>query len=103
VIASVVRASALHFCLRFLVDKGFRVIAYDRRGFGRSSQPWEGYDYDTFAGDLNDLIEELDLEDVSLVGFSMRGGEVVRYLSRYGDARIRSAVLISAVTTGAPW
>jgi pimeloyl-ACP methyl ester carboxylesterase len=82
----------------FLVERGFRVISYDRRGFGRSSQPWDGYDYDTFAGDLNDLIEELDLEGVALVGFSMGGGEVVRYLSRYGDSRVRRAVLISAVT-----
>ncbi len=82
----------------FLVESGYRVITYDRRGFGRSDQPWEGYDYDTFASDLNDLMEELDLSNAALVGFSMGGGEVVRYLSTYGSARVSKAVLISAVT-----
>jgi esterase/lipase len=61
-----------------LVEAGFRCIAYDRRGFGQSDQPWEGYDYDTFADDLADLIEELELTDVTLIGFSMGGGEVAR-------------------------
>ena len=82
----------------FLVENGLRVIAYDRRGFGKSEQPWDGYNYDSFASDLNVLIEELELEDVTLVGFSMGGGEVARYLSTYGSARVAKAVLISAVT-----
>jgi non-heme chloroperoxidase len=83
---------------RFLAHNGFRVIAYDRRGFGRSDKPWNGYEYDTFANDLADLIEHLDLRDVSLVGFSMGGGEVVRYAARYGTDRIARAALVSAVT-----
>ena len=82
----------------FLVESGYRVITYDRRGFGRSDQPWDGYNYDTFASDLNDLMEELELSNAALVGFSMGGGEVVRYLSTYGSARVSKAVLISAVT-----
>ncbi|SFO89225.1 Pimeloyl-ACP methyl ester carboxylesterase [Geodermatophilus dictyosporus] len=80
-----------------LVEAGHRVVTYDRRGFGDSSQPWTGYDYDTFAADLDALLGSLDLTDVTLVGFSMGGGEVVRYLSRYGTARVRSAVLAAAV------
>lgn len=80
-----------------LVEAGHRVVTYDRRGFGASSQPWEGYDYDTFADDLQALLTHLDLTDVALVGFSMGGGEVVRYLSRHGAARVRRAVLASAV------
>ncbi len=80
-----------------LVDAGYRVITYDRRGFGWSSQPWNGYDYDTFAADLNTLIELLDLRDVTLVGFSMGGGEVVRYIGTYGTSRLSKAVLASAV------
>lgn len=63
-----------------LIDAGYRVITYDRRGFGQSSQPWSGYDYDTFAADLHSLIEHLDLQNVTLVGFSMGGGEVARYI-----------------------
>ena len=82
----------------FLAEHGLRVITYDRRGFGRSGQPWNGYDYDTMAGDLQQLIEALDLRDATLVGFSMGGGEVVRYLSRYGSDRVSKAVLVSAVT-----
>jgi non-heme chloroperoxidase len=82
----------------FLAEHGLRVISYDRRGFGRSGQPWDGYDYDTFAADLNAVMEELDLEGATLVGFSMGGGEVVRYLSKYGSSRVKSAVLLSAVT-----
>ncbi len=82
----------------YLVEHGFRVITYDRRGFGRSGQPWTGYDYDTFASDLHNVMGKLDLRDAVLVGFSMGGGEVVRYLSRYGDSRVKKAVLISAVT-----
>jgi pimeloyl-ACP methyl ester carboxylesterase len=82
----------------FLAQHGLRVIAYDRRGFGRSSQPWQGYDYDTLADDLKALLEQLDLQDVTLVGFSMGGGEVARYIGRHGGARVARAVLISAVT-----
>ena len=81
-----------------LVDAGHRVITYDRRGFGRSSQPWSGYDYDTFAADLDALLNYLDLSDVTLVGFSMGGGEVARYIGRYGTARVSRAVLAAAVT-----
>lgn len=80
-----------------LVDAGHRVISYDRRGFGASSQPWGGYDYDTFAADLSTLLEHLDLCEVTLVGFSMGGGEVARYIGRYGTDRIAKAVLASAV------
>ena len=80
-----------------LVDAGHRVVTYDRRGFGQSSQPWTGYDYDTFAADLDALMTQLDLRDATLVGFSMGGGEVVRYLSRYGSDRVARAVLAGAV------
>ncbi len=80
-----------------LVEAGHRVVTYDRRGFGDSSQPWDGYDYDTFAADLHALLTELDLRDVTLVGFSMGGGEVVRYLATHGAERVRSAVLAAAV------
>jgi len=83
---------------RVLAENGHRVISYDRRGFGQSGQPFNGYDYDTLAGDLASLIEALDLRGVALVGFSMGGGEVVRYLARYGAERVSKAVLISAVT-----
>src|SRR5450755_1227690 len=78
---------------RELLAAGHRVITYDRRGFGGSSQPTVGYDYDTFAGDLNALVEHLDLRDADLVGFSMGTGEVTRYLGRYGSTRIRRAAL----------
>ena len=80
-----------------LIAAGHRVITYDRRGFGNSSQPWQGYDYDTLAADLDALITQLDLTGVTLVGFSMGGGEVVRYLSRYGSSRVSKAVLAAAV------
>jgi len=80
-----------------LVGAGYRAISYDRRGFGNSSQPWNGYDYDTLAADLNALIEHLDLRDATLVGFSMGGGEVARYIGRYGTARVSKAVLAAAV------
>lgn len=83
---------------RVLADRGFRVIAYDRRGFGKSDQPWSGYDYDTFADDLHTLITTLELHSVSLIGFSMGGGEVARYLGRHGSARVAKAGLISAIT-----
>jgi non-heme chloroperoxidase len=82
---------------RELLANGYRAISYDRRGFGRSSQPTVGYDYDTFAADLNALLEHLDLSDVALVGFSMGTGEVTRYLGAYGSSRVRQAVLLGAV------
>ena len=80
-----------------LIDAGYRVITYDRRGFGDSSQPWDGYDYDTFAADLDALLTHLDLREVALVGFSMGGGEVVRYIGTYGTDRVAKAVLAAAV------
>jgi non-heme chloroperoxidase len=82
---------------RELLDAGYRVIAYDRRGWGGSSRPTLGYDYDTFASDLNILMEHLDLTDTVLVGFSMGTGEVVRYLGNHGSARVRKAVLLGAI------
>ena len=80
-----------------LLEAGHRVITYDRRGFGHSSQPVVGYDYDTFAGDLHALLEALDLYDVTLVGHSMGTGEVTRYLSAYGSARVATGVLVSPI------
>lgn len=80
-----------------LVEAGHRVITYDRRGFGQSSQPWEGYDYDTFAADLAALIDQLGLTNVTLVGFSMGGGELARYVSTYGTGKISKLVFASAV------
>lgn len=82
---------------RVLLAAGYRVITYDRRGFGRSSQPTVGYDYDTFAADLNTLLEHLALDGVVLVGFSMGTGEVTRYLGRYGSKRVRKAALLGAI------
>ena len=80
-----------------LSEAGFRVVAYDRRGFGHSDKPGGGYDFDTLTEDLDGLIRELDLHDTSLVGFSMGGGEVARFVSKYGQERIRSVVFASAV------
>ncbi|MCM4154592.1 alpha/beta hydrolase [Gramella sp. AN32] len=80
-----------------VVNAGFRCIAYDRRGFGNSDKPWGGYDYDTLAKDLNDLIENLGLKDAIIVGFSMGGGEVARYIGNYGTSKISKAALVSAV------
>ena len=80
-----------------LLAAGHRVITYDRRGFGRSSKPATGYDYDTFASDLDKLIKKLDLKKAALVGFSMGSGEVTRYLAKYGAKRIRKAVLIGTL------
>lgn len=80
-----------------LLDAGYRVITYDRRGFGDSSQPTVGYDYDTFASDLNALMEKLNLSDATLVGFSMGSGEVTRYLGTYGSSRVRKAVLLGPI------
>lgn len=81
-----------------LQESGYRVISYDRRGFGQSDKPKTGYDYDTLADDLAGLIEELDLHDVTLVGFSMGGGEVARYIAKYGEERLHSIVFASSVT-----
>ena len=81
----------------FLADRGYRVIAYDRRGHGRSSQPWEGNDMDHYADDLSSVLEALDVKDVTLVGFSTGGGEVARYIGRHGTGRVKKAVLVSAV------
>jgi non-heme chloroperoxidase len=82
---------------RVLLDAGYRVITYDRRGFGQSSQPTIGYDYNTFAADLNALLEHLDLTGIVLAGFSMGTGEVTRYLSIYGSGRVSKAVLMGAI------
>ena len=80
-----------------LANAGMRAIAYDRRGFGRSDQPWGGYDYDTMATDLADVLEKTGARGAALVGFSMGGGEVVRYLSRFRDHSVTQAVLIGSV------
>ncbi|MEO6043930.1 MAG: alpha/beta hydrolase [Tepidiformaceae bacterium] len=80
-----------------LVDGGYRCVAYDRRGFGDSGKPAGGYDYDTFASDLNDLVTSLALKDAVLAGFSMGGGEVARYIGRYGTGRVAKAMLLAAV------
>src|SRR5476649_1069047 len=82
---------------RVLLHAGYRVITYDRRGFGKSSQPTVGYDYDTFAADLDAVLTTLNLTDVSLVGFSMGTGEVTRYIGKYGTRRVRKAVLIGTL------
>lgn len=80
-----------------LADAGFRAIAYDRRGFGRSDQPWDGYDYDTLSDDLAAVMEATGAQDAALVGFSMGGGEVARYMSRHQGRNVTRAVLISSV------
>jgi non-heme chloroperoxidase len=80
-----------------LLDAGYRVITYDRRGFGKSSKPTEGYDYGTFAADLNTLLSTLDLNNTVLVGFSMGTGEVARYLSTYGSARVARAAFLGSL------
>ncbi len=81
----------------FLADKGYRVVAHDRRGHGRSSQPWDGNDMDHYADDLAAVIEALDLRNATLVGFSTGGGEVARYIGRHGTSRVKKAALVSAV------
>lgn len=81
-----------------LAKNGFRTIAYTRRGFGDSSKPWSGYDYDTLADDLKAVLDGLNLDEVTLVGFSMGGGEIARYMRRYGGARVAKVVFVSAVT-----
>lgn len=83
--------------MMFLAEHGYRVVAHDRRGHGRSSQPWDGNDMDHYADDLATVINTLDLKDVTLVGFSTGGGEVARYIGRHGTGRVKKAVLISAV------
>ncbi len=80
-----------------IADSGFRAIAYDRRGFGRSEQPWSGYDYDTLSDDLASVIKETGATDAAIVGFSMGGGEVARYMSRHKGANVSQAGLISSV------
>ena len=80
-----------------LTEAGHRVITYDRRGFGESDKPEDGYDYDTFAADLAGLLDALDLSDVTLVGFSMGGGEIARYIGRYGEERLHSVAFAGAV------
>lgn len=80
-----------------IADAGMRAIAYDRRGFGRSSQPWGGYDYDTLADDLSAVIEATGAQEATLVGFSMGGGEVARYMSRHAGKHVAQAVLVSSV------
>ncbi|MBC7786079.1 MAG: alpha/beta hydrolase [Methylophilaceae bacterium] len=84
--------------MKFIADQGYRCIAYDRRGHGRSSQPWQGNDYDTFADDLADLVICLALSDVTLVGHSMGGGEIARYVGRHGTSKVSKIVLVSSVT-----
>src|ERR1700759_996835 len=81
----------------FLADKGYRVVAHDRRGNGRSSQPWDGNEMDTYADDLAELFEALDLKDAIHVGHSTGGGEVARFIGRHGTKRVAKAVLISAI------
>jgi non-heme chloroperoxidase len=81
-----------------LLKKGFRCITYDRRGFGRSDYPADGYDYETMAGDLKALIDILNVNDITLVGFSMGGGEIAKYFSLYGGSKVSKVILISAVT-----
>src|SRR4029077_13997711 len=81
----------------FLADRGYRCIAHDRRGHGRSSQPWTGNDVDTYAADLAALVEELDLHDAVHVGHSTGAGELVRYIARHGSSRVAKVCLVSAV------
>ncbi len=82
----------------FLASNGYRCVAHDRRGHGRSSQPWDGNDMDHYADDLAELVEHLDLKDAVHVGFSTGGGEVARYIGRHGTDRVAKAVLVGAVT-----
>ncbi|MGW5387737.1 alpha/beta fold hydrolase [Nocardia sp. NPDC003963] len=83
--------------MKCVADNGYRGIAHDRRGHGRSDQPWNGYDFDTFADDLADLLTGLDIRDATLVAHSMGGGELARYIGRHGTGRVHSAVLLSAI------
>ncbi|MBL1178898.1 alpha/beta fold hydrolase [Pantanalinema sp. GBBB05] len=94
----VLGAAMWEYQMTALSSQGLRCIAYDKRGCGRSSQPGDSYDFDTLADDLATLIEQLDLQDVTLVAHSMGGGEIARYLSRYGTSRIERTVLIATIT-----
>jgi non-heme chloroperoxidase len=85
-----------------LAEAGYRVIAYDRRGFGRSGQPWSGYEYDTLSDDLAEVMNATGARDATIVGFSMGGGEVARYMSRHGGKGVKQAVLIGSVVPGLP-
>ncbi len=89
--------SMWEYQLTQLPQQGLRCIAYDRRGFGKSDRPFSGYDYVTMAGDLKALLDHLDLQDVTLVGFSMGGGEIAKYFSEFGGARVSKVVLVSSV------
>jgi non-heme chloroperoxidase len=93
---SPLNSSMWEYQITYLVSRGVRCVAYDRRGHGRSSHTWHGYDYDTLADDLAAVVDQLDLREVTLVGYSMGAGEVVRYLSRHGADRITRAVLLAA-------
>src|ERR1700761_6170938 len=86
--------------MMFLASQGYRVVAHDRRGHGRSDQPWNGNEMDTYADDLAQVMDTLDLKDAILVGHSTGGGEVARYIGRHGSKRVAGAVLIGAVTPG---
>lgn len=92
-----VHSQMWEYQLAELPEYGIRCITYDRRGFGKSDQPFTGYDYDTLADDLKAVLDELNLENVTLVGFSMAGGEVVRYFSRHGGARVSKVILVSSI------
>jgi non-heme chloroperoxidase len=83
--------------MMFLASRGYRCIAHDRRGHGRSSQPWQGNDMDTYADNLSEILEKLDVQKACLIGFSAGGGEVARYIGRHGTKRVAKAVLVSAV------
>jgi non-heme chloroperoxidase len=91
-------ADAWEYQMVFLASKGYRCIAHDRRGHGRSSQPWNGNDMDTYADDLSELIETLDLKNIALVGHSTGGGEIARYIGRHGTERVSKVVLVGSVT-----
>src|SRR5580693_5581592 len=90
-------ADAFEDQMFFLANRGYRCVAHDRRGHGRSSQPWEGNDLDTYADDLAELVQKLDLKNAIHVGHSTGGGEVARYIGRHGTRRVARAVLISAI------
>jgi pimeloyl-ACP methyl ester carboxylesterase len=90
-----VNSDIWQYQMNYLANSGFRCIAYDRRGHGRSSQPWGGYDYDTLASDLHALIDTLNLDNITLVSHSMAGGEVIRYLSKFGNKKIAGVVITS--------
>ena len=91
-------ADMWEYQMPYLTSRGLRCIAYDKRGCGRSSQPWDGYDFDTFADDLAAVIEHLDLHEVTLVGHSMGCGDITRYLSRHGAGRVARAALVASTT-----